>query len=162
MTRSLAFVTIRARLERGAAILAGMAAGTLVAAAAEAEPTPIRIDYQAAEGCPGSDVFLDEIRWRTTLSRLALQQVFIVASRKLGALEPGCERAFLFGTALRIASRSRRTQRRRREVLDAEPAEQPDPAPAADEQIDRARARSAPAPCSPSRRSRTGASRTRW
>jgi len=70
----------------------------------------------------------------------AVQQVFIVASRKIDDIEPGRERAFLFGTALRIASRARRTAQRRREVLDGEPAERLDPAPGAEEQIDRARA----------------------
>jgi RNA polymerase sigma-70 factor (ECF subfamily) len=71
----------------------------------------------------------------------AVQQVFIVASRKIDDIEPGRERAFLFGTALRIASRARRTVQRRREVLDAEPAERLDPAPPPDEELDRARAR---------------------
>ena len=73
----------------------------------------------------------------------ALQQVFIVASRKLDALEPGRERAFLFSVALRIASRAHRTRQRRREVLEAAPAERPDPGPAPDELLDRARARAA-------------------
>jgi RNA polymerase sigma-70 factor, ECF subfamily len=73
----------------------------------------------------------------------ALQQVFLVASHKLDAVEPGRERTFLFAVALRIASRAHRTRQRRREVLDAEPAERADPAPGADEQIDHARARAA-------------------
>jgi RNA polymerase sigma-70 factor (ECF subfamily) len=71
----------------------------------------------------------------------ALQQVFLVASGKVGEIEPGRERAFLFGTALRIASRARRTHQRRREVLDGEPAERLDPSPGAEELVDRARAR---------------------
>src|SRR3954470_14140087 len=50
----------------------------------------------------------------------ALQQVFLVASRKLDDIVPGRERAFLFGTAFRIAHRARRTRDRRREVLDGE------------------------------------------
>ena len=69
----------------------------------------------------------------------ALQQVFLVASRKLGSIEVGRERAFLFGTALRLASRARRTQRRRREVLDGVPIEYLDPGPAVDDLLDRAR-----------------------
>jgi RNA polymerase sigma-70 factor (ECF subfamily) len=73
----------------------------------------------------------------------ALQQVFLVAAGKLEAIEPGRERAFLFGTAMRIASRARRTRDRRREVLDGEPAEREDPAPGADDLVDRARARAA-------------------
>ena len=71
----------------------------------------------------------------------AVQQVFIVASQKVADIEPGRERAFLFGTALRIASRARRTAQRRREVLDDEPGDRVDPEPTADEQLDRARAR---------------------
>lgn len=71
----------------------------------------------------------------------ALQQVFLVASGKLGAIPSGHERAFLFGTALRLASRARRTHRRRREVLDGEPIEQLDPGPSVEDRLDRARAR---------------------
>jgi RNA polymerase sigma-70 factor (ECF subfamily) len=71
----------------------------------------------------------------------AVQQVFLVASRKLASIVPGSERAFLFGAAFRIAYRVRRTQKRRREVLEAEPAEQPDPDPDPEERMDRARAR---------------------
>lgn len=71
----------------------------------------------------------------------ALQQVFLVASRKLDVIEAGREKAFLFATALRIASRARRTHERRREVLAPEPMEQLDPAAPVDELLDRARAR---------------------
>jgi RNA polymerase sigma-70 factor (ECF subfamily) len=70
-----------------------------------------------------------------------LQQVFLVASQKVRAIEPGRERAFLFGTALRLASRARRTHQRRREVLDGVPREPLDPAPGADDRLDEARAR---------------------
>ena len=42
------------------------------------------------------------------------QQVFLVVSRKLESIEPGCERSFLFGTGMRVASRMRRTPRPRR------------------------------------------------
>lgn len=44
------------------------------------------------------------------------QQVFIIASQKLDAIAAGRERAFLFGTAVRVASDARRTRTRRREV----------------------------------------------
>lgn len=71
----------------------------------------------------------------------ALQQVFLVASRKIDQIDAGSEKAFLFATALRIASRARRTHERRREVLAPEPVEQLDPAAPVDELIDRARAR---------------------
>ncbi|HEY6725151.1 MAG TPA: sigma-70 family RNA polymerase sigma factor [Polyangiaceae bacterium] len=47
----------------------------------------------------------------------ATQQVFIVLARKINDLSPGKERAFLYGTAVRIAWRARRTLERRREEL---------------------------------------------
>src|SRR5438105_10514602 len=46
----------------------------------------------------------------------AAQQVFLVTARKLDLVRHGSERAFLFQTAVRVASDSRRTRRRRREV----------------------------------------------
>ena len=45
----------------------------------------------------------------------AAQEVFWIASRKLDRIEDGCERAYLFGIALRFASDVRRAQARRRE-----------------------------------------------
>jgi RNA polymerase sigma-70 factor (ECF subfamily) len=75
--------------------------------------------------------------WRT-LRRLgvstadlddATQGVFIVVSERLEEIEPGRERAFVFGTALRIASHARRTLRRRREAPQPEPCARPDPGP---------------------------------
>jgi RNA polymerase sigma-70 factor (ECF subfamily) len=61
--------------------------------------------------------------WRT-LRRLGLrpselddgvQQVFLVLSRRLEQIEPGRERAYLLGVALRVATDYRRSQRRRPE-----------------------------------------------
>jgi RNA polymerase sigma-70 factor (ECF subfamily) len=46
----------------------------------------------------------------------ATQQVFLVASRKFAELEPGKERSFLYGTAVRIAANLRRGLQRRRET----------------------------------------------
>ena len=46
----------------------------------------------------------------------SVQQVFLVASRRLPAIAVGSERSFLLGTALRVASDLRRTLSRRREV----------------------------------------------
>ena len=66
--------------------------------------------------------------WRS-LRRLGLpaadaddgaQEVFLVVSRKLVAIAPGKERAFLFGVALKVASTRRRSIRRRSERFDAE------------------------------------------
>src|SRR5579863_1176604 len=79
--------------------------------------------------------------WRT-LRRLGVpepgaddgvQQVFLVASRRLDEIEEGCERRYLLGVALRVASEIRRAMGRRREiamdasileVLDAEAGKQ--------------------------------------
>lgn len=81
--------------------------------------------------------------WRS-LRRLGLdsadaddgtQEVFLVASRKLSSIEPGCERRYLFVSALKVASTRRRSLRRRKESslseLDddgfAAPAREPGP-----------------------------------
>lgn len=48
----------------------------------------------------------------------AAQQVFVVAWNKLTQIPPGNERAFLLGTAWNVASHSKRTESRRREVWD--------------------------------------------
>jgi RNA polymerase sigma-70 factor (ECF subfamily) len=62
--------------------------------------------------------------WRS-LRRLGLgtadaddgtQEAFLVASRKLSSIEPGCERRYLFVSALKIASTRRRSLRRRKEA----------------------------------------------
>lgn len=64
-------VSIPARRWTRPPIFAALAASALAAAPARADPRPLRVDYEAAEGCPGADVFLDEIRWRTPLARVA-------------------------------------------------------------------------------------------
>jgi RNA polymerase sigma-70 factor (ECF subfamily) len=46
----------------------------------------------------------------------AAQQVFLVAASKLSVIAPGSERAFLFGTASRIAANARRSLHRRDEA----------------------------------------------
>jgi RNA polymerase sigma-70 factor, ECF subfamily len=48
----------------------------------------------------------------------AAQQVFVVAWNKLSNIPVGNERAFLLGTAWNVASHSKRTESRRREVWD--------------------------------------------
>lgn len=48
----------------------------------------------------------------------AAQEVFIIAARKLGAVEIGTERQFLYGLAVRVAANARRAQRGRREHAD--------------------------------------------
>ena len=64
-----------------------------------------------------------------------------MASRRVDDIDAGRERAFLYGTAIRVASRARRTHARRREVMDGEPIELLDASPPPDEILDRARAR---------------------
>ena len=68
----------------------------------------------------------------------AVQQVFLVAARRV--IQPGAERAFLFSTALRVASHARRTLRRRRES-DEDLPEQTDATPSPEELLDQRRAR---------------------
>jgi RNA polymerase sigma-70 factor (ECF subfamily) len=71
----------------------------------------------------------------------AAQEVFVVASRKLDAIEVGKEKAFLFGTAVRVASDTRRALQRRRQAPSAEQAEPVDAGPALDELVEQKRAR---------------------
>ena len=71
----------------------------------------------------------------------AAQQVFIAASRRIGDIRAGSERAFLFSTALHIGSRARRSRVRKREDLGVELGEHVDPAPPLEELVDRRRAR---------------------
>jgi RNA polymerase sigma-70 factor, ECF subfamily len=65
-----------------------------------------------------------------------VQQVCLVLVDKLDRIEPAAERAFVFRTAQRIASRSRRTRERRHEVSDdhaGHPEDALDPERLADE-----------------------------
>jgi RNA polymerase sigma-70 factor (ECF subfamily) len=71
----------------------------------------------------------------------AAQQAFIAASRRIGDIRLGSERAFLFSTALHIGSRARRSRIRKREDLGAELDEQADPTPPLEDLVDRGRAR---------------------
>lgn len=71
----------------------------------------------------------------------ATQQVFLVAARRIGAIEPGKEKSFLFGVALRTAQKARRSYARRREAPDDELAYRRDSTPGPDELLDRQRAR---------------------
>jgi RNA polymerase sigma-70 factor, ECF subfamily len=71
----------------------------------------------------------------------AAQQVFLAASSRFADMLPGRERAFLYGTALNVASKWRRAARR--EHGDADGPEDPmvDSSEPADELVDRRRAR---------------------
>ncbi len=71
----------------------------------------------------------------------AVQRVFLVARDRLADVAFGSERAFLFKTAAHVASSEKRSWGRRREDLSGEAGdEQLDPAPSAEEQLDRQRA----------------------
>jgi len=74
----------------------------------------------------------------------AAQEVFVVASRRLDVIEQGKERAFLYGTAVRVAADARRSRGRQREAPpDATDLDSvPDSAvPSPDELVDQKRAR---------------------
>ena len=70
----------------------------------------------------------------------ATQQVFLIASSKLGAVEPGRERSFLYGVALRIAAKTRQAEKRRA-AADTESFDLPDPSWGPEELLDSARKR---------------------
>jgi RNA polymerase sigma-70 factor, ECF subfamily len=102
-----------------------------------AVPTEARASYEKRWRALASD-HVDFI-WRS-LRRLgvfeadladAVQQVFLVAARKIDLMRERSERGFLFQTAIRVASDSRRTRTRRHEVpvdiLDSLPDEGPRP-----------------------------------
>lgn len=57
------------------------------------------------------------------------QRVFLVVADKLPQIEVGHERAFVFGTALRMASHARRSRARRREELGTDLSFESDPHP---------------------------------
>jgi RNA polymerase sigma-70 factor (ECF subfamily) len=69
----------------------------------------------------------------------AAQQVFWVAAQKLERISAGSERAFLGGTALRVASDMRRARRRRPEEHDVDVGERSDPRPGPDELVEQRR-----------------------
>jgi RNA polymerase sigma-70 factor (ECF subfamily) len=89
--------------------------------------------------------FISRVLSRMSIPRADLadsvQQVFLVASRRLRSIEIGSERSFLLGTALRVASDVRRTMGRRREVPEDEGSEPASLAPAPDELADQKRLR---------------------
>ncbi|AKU95643.1 RNA polymerase sigma factor RpoE [Labilithrix luteola] len=73
----------------------------------------------------------------------ATQQVFIILSRKLDQIEPGKERTFVFGIAVRVAANVRRAHAKRREVPEVEAPASPFVVPAAEARLDRVEARTA-------------------
>lgn len=71
----------------------------------------------------------------------AAQQVFIIASNKLGRIDAGKERAFLLGTAVRVAANHRRTAAVRYERATDDIELGSDTSPLADELLDEKRLR---------------------
>jgi RNA polymerase sigma-70 factor (ECF subfamily) len=71
----------------------------------------------------------------------AAQKVFVVLARRLLAVQPGKERAFLCATAARVVSEHRRTIARRHEVVSPEAEPAPDSKVGPESLIDRRRAR---------------------
>jgi RNA polymerase sigma-70 factor (ECF subfamily) len=71
----------------------------------------------------------------------AAQQVFTVAARRIGDIRLGAERAFLYQTAIRVASDARRMVVRRRETDDGALHNRPDHGLGPDEAFARAQAR---------------------
>ena len=69
----------------------------------------------------------------------AAQQVFLVAADRLDDIASGSERAFLFGTAVRVATTARRQRARERPDNTTDSATDPTPLP--DELTDQKRAR---------------------
>lgn len=70
----------------------------------------------------------------------AAQQAWLVVSRKLALISQGAEKAFIFSVALRVAAAHRRSTARRSEIAGPD-AQLEDPAPRADELLERHRAR---------------------
>jgi RNA polymerase sigma-70 factor (ECF subfamily) len=71
----------------------------------------------------------------------AAQQVFLIATDRLGDIVVGSERAFLFRTAAHVAAKAQRSIGRRRETSGLQTADEPGELPMADDLLDRRRAR---------------------
>jgi RNA polymerase sigma-70 factor (ECF subfamily) len=71
----------------------------------------------------------------------AAQRVFVIATERLDRIQQKKERAFLFGTAVRVADKVRRSHARKPTVSDSDPDGEPSPWPSADELLDQRRAR---------------------
>jgi RNA polymerase sigma-70 factor (ECF subfamily) len=72
----------------------------------------------------------------------AVQQVLVVFSRRIDEVREGAERAFLFGTATRVASDYRKKRKRGREHLDSDAVDNHEsPLPSVEQLIDQGRAR---------------------
>ena len=117
--------------------------------AARAGPVPVPGPRLADARLRGMVTTHYDFVWRS-LRRLGVpeidvddcaQQVFWVAARKLADIQEESERAFLFSTAMRVASDARRSRTRRREVHEDDAAEAFDPGPDPEQIADQQRAR---------------------
>jgi RNA polymerase sigma-70 factor (ECF subfamily) len=72
----------------------------------------------------------------------AAQQVFMIVARRLDSIEPGRERAFLYGTTRRVVANALRDMKRRREVGDDDVVDEPTEENLPDELVEQRRARS--------------------
>ncbi|MGO9835289.1 MAG: extracellular solute-binding protein [Polyangiaceae bacterium] len=70
-----------------------------------------------------------------------MQEAFMVTTSRLGGLESGTERAFLFASALYVAQNTRRGSRRRQRAADSFLQLPSEPLPSADDLTDQLRAR---------------------
>lgn len=71
----------------------------------------------------------------------AAQHVFLIATSKLSCIEPGKERSFLMGTAVRVAANQRRSAAARYECAEEDVGARADDAPGADDLVDEKRLR---------------------
>jgi len=71
----------------------------------------------------------------------ATQEVFVIVSRKLDVIEPGKEKAFLYGVAMRVAADARRARNRRGQPAEIELDVLVDAGPNPEDLLDRKRAR---------------------
>jgi RNA polymerase sigma-70 factor (ECF subfamily) len=71
----------------------------------------------------------------------ATQEVFLILSKKLGTVEPGGEKRFLFHTAVHLSQHARRARLRRRETTEEALEQHSDPSPTQEDTIDAKRAR---------------------
>jgi RNA polymerase sigma-70 factor (ECF subfamily) len=67
----------------------------------------------------------------------AAQQVFLVATSRLDDISPERERSFVYATALRVASTTRRNRARRKKWVEFGYEDSISPKPAADEELER-------------------------
>lgn len=118
--------------------------GETAAPSAEREPASLALDLKQLFATHYASVFRLLRRFGVAPAELddAAQEVFWVAARRLGEIQPGREHAFLYGVALRIASNVLRRQKSVPPTteLEASPGlmdEQPSP----EQQLEQRRAR---------------------